>query len=291
MPNRRRVPRTARDQRRRELAQNFLVDPEAIEDLVGAARIESADLVVDLGAGRGAITAVLAKRGARVIAVELDPDWASQLERQFRGESRVEVRCADALTTPLPLEPFAVVANLPFNLTSRLVRRILGEGHGFKGGVLLVQREAGMRLSGARQATVQSLAWAPWFDLRIGESIPADAFRPRPSVSAVMLHMTPRSPAWLSPAVFEMYRQFVHACFEARGQTVGAKMRHVLGRQATATALGLASVPANANPGDLSPQDWVRAYRSAETFGAPVSRRQKANRSGGQRAGKRRPET
>jgi 23S rRNA (adenine-N6)-dimethyltransferase len=84
-------------------------------------------LVLDLGAGYGAITSALAQAGARVIAVERDPGLAGRLERRFADRPGVRVVPADLRSVPLPRREFSVVANPPFSVTTDLLRRLLGD--------------------------------------------------------------------------------------------------------------------------------------------------------------------
>ena len=119
--------RTARDARRRAYGQNFLASRALAAQLVRDAKVEPGDLVVELGAGAGILTAQLARRARGVQAVELDPVWAERLRRRFAGSERVDVIEADLVRVPLPAEPFRVVANLPFGETSRLLRRLLDD--------------------------------------------------------------------------------------------------------------------------------------------------------------------
>jgi 23S rRNA (adenine-N6)-dimethyltransferase len=99
-----------------------LTDPWA-RRLVGRASIRAGDLVVDVGAGRGALTRPLIATGARVIAVELHPRRAARLREQFADDDVIVVR-ADASDLRLPRRPFHVVANPPFAITTALIRRL-----------------------------------------------------------------------------------------------------------------------------------------------------------------------
>jgi 23S rRNA (adenine-N6)-dimethyltransferase len=110
--------RTARDARRRAYGQNFLASRRLAATLVRESGVEATDLVLELGAGRGVLTAALARRARSVLAVELDRVWAQQLGKRFAAESNVVVIRGDALEVPLPAEPFRVVANVPFNITT-----------------------------------------------------------------------------------------------------------------------------------------------------------------------------
>jgi FkbM family methyltransferase len=121
--------RTPRDERRRRLSQNFLPHAEA-ERIVAEAGVRPGELVVDIGAGSGALTLAAARRGARVIAIEVDPIWVRQLRQNpavRASRDRIRVERADVLDYPLPQTPFRVVACLPFGATTAIMRRLLDD--------------------------------------------------------------------------------------------------------------------------------------------------------------------
>ncbi len=105
--------RTGRDERRRRLGQNFL-QPQAAERFVIEAGVAPGELVVDIGAGSGALCHALLSRGAEVVAIELDPVWAARLRALARheGRGRMSVVQTDVLTCRWPKRPFRVVACL-----------------------------------------------------------------------------------------------------------------------------------------------------------------------------------
>ena len=105
-------------------SQHFLRSPAFIKELVGHSNIRKNDVVYDLGAGSGAISAVLATRCKHVVAVELETATLAVLRRNMKRYDNVDVVAADILSVPLPAEPFKIFANIPFHVSSALVRRI-----------------------------------------------------------------------------------------------------------------------------------------------------------------------
>lgn len=111
----------------RPRGRHFLRSRAFAAELVRDAGVAPETLVLDLGAGGGALTGALLAAGVRVRAVELDPAGLRQLHVRFDREPRVEVLAADATTVALPVERFAVVANLPFAAGTAILRRLLGD--------------------------------------------------------------------------------------------------------------------------------------------------------------------
>jgi 23S rRNA (adenine-N6)-dimethyltransferase len=150
--------RTPRDECRRALGQNFLADRAVAARLVRAAGVRSSDLVVELGAGTGTLTVELAGRAGRVQAVEVDPVWAQHLRKRFARSGNMDVLEGDLLRVRLPTRPFRVVANMPFNLTTQLLRRLVDQpANGLLRAHLIVQWEVARKRAG-RPRTALSVA-------------------------------------------------------------------------------------------------------------------------------------
>jgi 23S rRNA (adenine-N6)-dimethyltransferase len=188
--------RSARDQRRRTHAQNFLRD-RRLADLI-ASTLGPADLVVELGAGDGALTLSLASTGARVLAVEVDPVWAARLRDRLAATGfggSVEVVVGDLLEVPLPRVPYRLVCNVPFHLTTALLRRLLDRPTSpLQRADLVVQLEVARKRAVRPPATLLSAAWAPWWQVELVCRVPRSAFRPVPTVDAGWLAVTRREP-------------------------------------------------------------------------------------------------
>jgi 23S rRNA (adenine-N6)-dimethyltransferase len=153
--------------------------------LVAAAGVRPGELVVDLGAGHGALTAPLAAAGARVVAVELHGRALAVLRDRFAGEEAVTVVDGDLLTVPLPRRPFRVVANLPFATTSAALRRLLDPRLALTRADLVLQR--GAAVAWASEPRRRHPAARRAFDVRLGPTIRAHRFVPAPRVDAAVL--------------------------------------------------------------------------------------------------------
>jgi 23S rRNA (adenine-N6)-dimethyltransferase len=215
--------RTVRDARRRSLGQNFLADQHTIAGLIDAASIEPGDLIVEPGAGTGALTIPLAEAGARVVAYETDPFWTGKLAASVeqRGlQSRVQLLTVDFLRSPLPTERFRVVANPPFHLTTVLLARLLDHPDGGPWRVdLVVQREVADKRSVSPPRDLRSAAWAPWWVFERGPTIPRRSFRPVPDVDAALLTIRRREPPILPDRLAPQMRELLRKGWGSAGTT------------------------------------------------------------------------
>lgn len=196
--------RTDRDWRRRQLGQNFL-DPATADQIVDQAAFAPGELVVEIGAGSGAITRALARRPLRLITVEPDPVWARRLR-----ESGVRVIERDFLAVTLPREPFRIFGSLPFARTTEILHRLLDDpAIPLRRADVIVQWEVAVKRAATPPVTLVSTAWAPWWEVRLARRIPAAMFRPVPRVDAGLLTITRRDPPLLPVAMARPFADFV----------------------------------------------------------------------------------
>jgi len=225
------------------------------DDLVRCARVEPDDLVLDLGAGRGIITAALRDAGARVVAVELDDDLAVALRDRFAD---VRVIHGDATRVALPREPFAVVANLPFASGTAILRRLLDDP------AVPVRRvdaivEWGLAEKRARvwPSTQLSCYWGAWHELSVARRIPRSAFAPPPSVDAAVFRAVRRPQPLVPPGEAAAYLGLLRLGFSSEAPVRRRLPRGVVHR--LAHELGFAP---DAAARDLDALQWAALHRA-----------------------------
>ena len=172
---------------------HFLRDRRLIARLAERSGAGPGSLVLDLGAGYGAITAALAGTGARVIAIERDPRLAARLRRRFAAEPGVRVAETDLRTVPWPGREFLVVANPPFAGTTGLARRLLGDpAVPLAGAELVLAWGAARWLAAARPRDEETAWWAARYQIRLIGRVAAASFAPPPATDAAHLSIRPR---------------------------------------------------------------------------------------------------
>jgi 16S rRNA (adenine1518-N6/adenine1519-N6)-dimethyltransferase len=259
--------------------QNFLVDPRATERIVQAAALEPADVVVEIGAGLGALTGGLAAAASRVIAVERDPDMVQVLRAELGALPNLEVAPADAMAFDLAAaaraagRPLVVVGNLPYQITSPLLFRVLeaaAGGAAIGRAVFMVQREVAERLTappggktyGRLTVMVQQLA-----EVSLLFHVGPGSFLPRPAVSSTVFRMTPRRgprAPMLAPDVFE---EVVRSAFGGRRKMLRRALEPAFGSQRLAAALAAAGVDGTRRGEELSVEE-LAALANALSGGA-----------------------
>lgn len=167
---------------------HFLAAPRVAAELVRSAEVTTSDLVVDLGAGLGAITAPLAGTGAEIVAVERDPEFSSRLRRRFAEHGNVRVITTDARQFSFPRKRFTVVASIPYAISTTLMRRLLGPSSiALDRGALIVEWGFAKRLTARIPRDAEIAWWAARFELRLMARVPSRCFSPAPKVDSARL--------------------------------------------------------------------------------------------------------
>lgn len=173
---------------------HLLSSDRVIASLVSAAQLGPNDLVIDFGAGPGTITAPLARTGSRVLAIERDARFVADLRRRFDNRPHVRVVHEDLRTVRLPRRAFAVVASVPFAVSTPLLRRLLTPATGgFSRAELVVEWGLAKRLTATRPRDFESAWWSCRFALTMRRRVPAGCFTPAPRVDAAHLGVRRRS--------------------------------------------------------------------------------------------------
>jgi 16S rRNA (adenine1518-N6/adenine1519-N6)-dimethyltransferase len=188
---------------KKKWGQNFLLDTHFLDQIADQARIRPGETVVEIGAGTGALTQALARRGAQVLAIEIDPALLPLLRETTRDSRRVRAVPGDVLKmdldrlaedTGLPA-PYKIVANLPYSVSTPVLTRIMTRARHWDTAVLTLQDEVARKLTaspGTAGYGVLTLTALAFGGAQILFGVPARAFTPVPAVESAVVRLTRR---------------------------------------------------------------------------------------------------
>jgi 23S rRNA (adenine-N6)-dimethyltransferase len=196
-------------------SQYFLRSPGLIKALVGHTNINQKDTVYDIGAGSGVISSVLAERCQSVVAVEFEPRMAEKLRSNMEKYPNITVHQGDFLEMPLPEGPYKIFANIPFHLSSPIVRRLAEANNPPVATYLIVQKQFANKLLPDFDGFTGQLGMmiGPVFAVRIRKRLKRTDFWPHPNVDTVMIELILRPESLLPRDKMPAYRQFIEGCF------------------------------------------------------------------------------
>jgi 16S rRNA (adenine1518-N6/adenine1519-N6)-dimethyltransferase len=243
----------------RALGQNFVVDPNTVRRIARLANLTAGQPVVEIGSGLGSLTLALAETGAEVTAIEVDRHLLPVL-RSIVEPHGVTVIQADALTADwtaiLGAMRWTLVANLPYNVATTLVLKLLDEVPAIVSFLVLVQREAGERLAagpGDKVYGIPSVKVAYWATAELVGRVPATVFLPQPKVESVLVRITRRSvPA--VPADPDRLFTLVRTAFGQRRKMLRRSLAGII----TESMFETAGVRPEARPEELGIEAWGR---------------------------------
>lgn len=258
----------------KRFGQNFLIDRGALLQVVAAAELTGKETVLEVGAGLGALTRELAVGARRVIAIEVDRRLLPILREVLEGLTGVEILAADILEIDLgavlPVGPYQVVANIPYNITSALIRRFLESQDRPERMVLTIQREVAERIvAGPGAMSLLAVSVQVFGVPKLGARIPAAAFYPRPEVDSAVLRIDTHSTPPFDLSLVEPVFRLAKAGFAQRRKMLKNTLAAGLGWPAekSVEVLAEAKIRSQARPQELSLEDWAGLARAAIGLG------------------------
>lgn len=261
----------------RRLGQNFLVDTSYLDAIVGEAQLNSQDVVLEIGAGVGNLTTKLASYAHKVIAVEFD----RQMVRALRGEltcENVEIVEEDALKLNYRqlLKGYdikvKVVANLPYNIATEIIFRLLDCRDLFDKMFLMAQLEVAQRITaqvGKKEYGVLALLTNLWANTKIAFVVPAGAFRPKPKVDSAVVRFELLSKPKVAICDEALYKKVVKSAFaQRRKKIVNSFVNSSLGldKKSTEEWLRSAGISAERRAETLTMEEFARLSNNLSTF-------------------------
>jgi 16S rRNA (adenine1518-N6/adenine1519-N6)-dimethyltransferase len=210
------------------LGQNFLVDNNIIDKIVHSADINAEDCVLEIGPGRGALTEHLVQKAGRLVLIEYDHALAAGLKELYADQPQVTVVDADILAVDLAeilkdADGWKVVANLPYNISTAVLFRLMEVKDRLARMILMLQKEVGDRLVAPPNCAdygVTTVLLGLWFDMRREFIVHPGCFKPSPKVDSAVLSFTPLLYPRATVGDETVFRRLVKSSFGMRRKTL-----------------------------------------------------------------------
>ncbi len=260
---------------KKSLGQNFLVDEKALEAILEAAELRPEDQVVEVGPGTGLLTEMLIEKAARVTAIELDGDMVGVLKDRFKKAENLEIVQGDVLKFPISnfqFPSYKLVANIPYYITSPLIKHFLHATCPPSLMVLLVQKEVAEKICGKGGKTLLSVQIEVFGQPELVALVRSNCFHPAPKVDSAILRIRPYAqplvPAERQPAFFRLV-QFGYSQKRKKLSNTLAAGLHLKSSEA-AERMEKAGIDPNLRAEHLGVGEWLRlceAFADAEFLG------------------------
>jgi 16S rRNA (adenine1518-N6/adenine1519-N6)-dimethyltransferase len=245
---------------KRPFGQNFLFDKNILNKIVSCSGISGKDTVVEIGPGLGTLTRVLAQKSKKVIAIEFDKKLIRQLTENVSDLKNVEIVNLDALKYSYEniRGKFSVVANIPYNITTPIIFKLLEYKAKIKSMTLLMQKEVAQRIvakSGSKEYGVLSLTTQLYTKPSLKFIVSKKSFSPPPKIDSAVVYFQVSAKPFLPVKDAALYLDIVKTAFGQRRKTIKNSLKSFDG---LSEALDLASIDPSCRPEQLSMQDFIR---------------------------------
>ncbi|MGR3205474.1 23S ribosomal RNA methyltransferase Erm [Bacillus glycinifermentans] len=208
--------------------QHLMHNKKLIHEIADRANITKKDTVLELGAGKGALTTVLNQRAGKVLAVECDSGFVDILKRKTEQNPNTIIIHQDIMKIRLPKEKFIVVSNIPYAITTPIMKMLLNHpSSGFQRGVIVMEKGAAKRFTSHCVKNVYVLIWKMWFDIRLLKGISREHFSPPPKVDSAMVMITRKKEPVIPHKDYSAFLGLAEHAFKNPQASVGLALRGI----------------------------------------------------------------
>ncbi|MDX2254412.1 MAG: 16S rRNA (adenine(1518)-N(6)/adenine(1519)-N(6))-dimethyltransferase RsmA [Pseudanabaenaceae cyanobacterium bins.39] len=250
---------------RKQFGQHWLRSEAVLNKIVAAGQLQQGDRILEIGPGTGNLTRLLLPLVQNLTAVEIDRDLCEKLRKTFTAKNAPNFELIEGsfLDIPLPETPNKVIANIPYNITGEILKKLLGTLADpisqFERIVLLVQKEIGDRLvarSGTKSYNSLSVRMQYLADCRLVCDVPASAFYPPPKVNSAVVTISPRSPITVADDP-QFLDRLLTLGFATKRKMLRNNLVSVIDRDRLVTLLEAMEINPQVRAEDLSVAQWV----------------------------------
>ncbi|MBE5741461.1 MAG: ribosomal RNA small subunit methyltransferase A [Clostridiales bacterium] len=251
---------------KKSLGQNFLFDTNLLNAIASDGGVRADDTVLEIGAGAGTLTAVLASRCKKVISFEIDKSLMPILNGKAEQYKNIEFHFMDFMEADidsLGLDKAKVVANIPYYITTPIIFRLVEHIEKFDSVLVLIQKEVAERFAspcGNKNYGVTSVILQSIFDVSIPRIIRKECFTPSPKIDSALCLLVPHDKYCISD--FAGFRDFVHLSFSMRRKTLVNNLKSKFDKDKIILTLEDNGYNANTRPEEISVEKFIKIFEN-----------------------------
>ena len=248
---------------KKSLGQNFLMHRQTAERIVEAAGVTPDQTVLEIGPGTGMLTRALLAKAKKVIAVEADSALVPTLEEEFAREveeGKLELVSSDirSYDPALIMEPYVLVANIPYYITGELIRKFLTASHKPLSLTFLLQKEVAVRIARSKKESLLSLSVKVFGSPHYRFTVPKGAFSPAPSIDSAVLSVTDIQSPFPSNVAEAHFFEVLHIGFAHKRKQLATNLEEFYSPESVQNALKKAGLSATIRAEDVPLEAWQK---------------------------------
>lgn len=249
---------------KKSLGQNFLYNTNLLKAIAKDGDVSSEDLVLEIGAGAGTLTEVLAGVAKKVISFEIDKSLIPILTGKQNEHKNIEFYFQDFMDADVDSlfdGKARVVANIPYYITTPIIFKLVDHIEKFKSILVLIQKEVAMRFAsscGTKDYGITSVILQSIFDVSIPRIVKKECFTPMPKIDSALCKLVPHSKYKISN--FEEFKNFVHLCFSMRRKTLTNNLKGKFDKDLILSALQKFGYNETVRPEEISVENFINIF-------------------------------
>lgn len=240
-------------------SQNFLKDKGLVTKLIANTSLNDQDIVYEIGVGQGIITEQLLSKVKKVVAFEIDKNLYDKLSQKFNNQSSLELKLGNFLDYQLPNYPYKVFSNIPFNITSAIVKKLTQASTPSTDTYLFVQKEAAKKFVGKpfdNKNSQLAVLLHPWFNLEVAHKFNPNDFFPKPMIDIVLMRIEKRISPLIEIKDKKLYEDFIVYTFNQFKPNVVEGLSKVVGKDGMNRLANQLGFKPTSKPSELDYAHW-----------------------------------
>jgi len=255
---------------KKSLGQNFLFDKNLLRAIVGDGLVSEDDIVLEIGAGAGTLTSVLAERAKKVISFEIDKDLTSRLTELQKTHTNIDFYFQDFMDADVEnlfQGQARVVANIPYYITTPIIFRLVEYLEKFKSILVLIQKEVAERFAancGNKSYGITSVILQSIFDVSVPRVVKKECFTPMPKIDSALCLLIPHNRYEISD--FKSFKNFIHLSFSMRRKTLVNNLKSKYNKDAIVEILKNFNYEENVRPEQISVENFINIFENLKNI-------------------------